>query len=96
MQLDFFNTVNYAGQTLQEAINSCNVQETRILELMQVGNPVTPFEVFELYRNKHPEIPITSVRRAMTCLTKKDILTKSHKMQQERYGKPNHKWERVA
>lgn len=90
----FFNTINLTGEKLKEAKEDCNAQEKNILAIMPFERPMTPFEVLEIYNNKHNEVPITSIRRAMTGLTNKGHLQKTKEMKDGKFGKPNYCWMR--
>lgn len=94
-ELNFFNTINLSGNELTVAKDNCNKQEQRILGIMKIGQPMTPFEVQLFYNSLYDEIPITSVRRAITCLTKKGYLAKKDEMKIEMYGTKNHCWEKI-
>jgi hypothetical protein len=91
----FFNTIGLSGNELEVKKEKCNQQELRILEIMKIGQPVTPFEVSMFYNNLYPSAPITSIRRAMTCLTNKGYLIKRDEMKVEVYGTKNHCWEKI-
>jgi hypothetical protein len=54
---------------------------------------MTPFEVEEAYIKLYPKVPITSIRRAMSNLTKDNKLVKTNAMKQGGYDKPNFIWE---
>lgn len=57
---------------------------------------LTPSMVHQrLWYNSGREYPITSVRRAMTVLTKKKSLQKLTKSKTGPYGKPEHFWKYV-
>lgn len=90
----FFNTIGETGETLKESKANANKQETRILELMV--EPCTPFEVHKLYCLKYPEVPITSIRRAMSNMSSKGFLEKTEQKKTEKYGKVNYLWKRVG
>ena len=95
-QLNFFNTIGLQGEQLAERIKRITPQENRILEIMKVGHPMTPFEVKKVYDSLYFEIPITSVRRAITCLTDRKLLKKRlDLLKVEMYGEPNHCWEKI-
>jgi Fe2+ or Zn2+ uptake regulation protein len=94
MQLSFFNTIHLSGQPLKEAKEQCSLQEGRILDLMQIGQKMTPIEVWGHYCSLYPPCPVTSIRRAMTCLTDKGLLEKCEEMKEGIYGKPNHTWKK--
>ena len=91
----FFNTINLEDDSLKEAIENCNNQEKNVLSLMKDNEGYTPCEVHDLYTQRHDNsVPITSIRRAMTCLTKKGLLAKSTEKREGRFGKPNYIWQR--
>ena len=100
-QLDFFNTINIGGYRLKDAIKGVQKQNNRVLEIMkQVNEPMTPLQVSRVYNIVYSpidgrETPYTSIRRAITTLTKKGALKQLQKMKEEQFGKPNHYW-RVA
>lgn len=90
----FFNTIGEVGETLKESKANANKQESRILELMT--EPCTPFEVHRLYCLKYPEVPITSIRRAMSNMSSKGLLEKTDQKKTEKYGKSNFVWKKVG
>lgn len=92
MQLTFFNTIHLSGEPLKQAKIQASFQEGRILDLMEKGAEMTPCEVWEAYNRYYPNVPLTSIRRAMTCLTEKGLLIKGEKMREGIYGKLNHTW----
>ena len=89
----FFNTIGETGETLKESKANANKQETRILELMV--EPCTPLEVHRLYCLKYPEVPIWSIRRAISNLTSKGRLEKTEQKKTEKYGKSNFVWRKI-
>jgi Fe2+ or Zn2+ uptake regulation protein len=95
MQLNFFNTIQLDEPQLTIAESNCTKQEERILKLMQHGKEYTPFEILDLYQKYYAPVPITSIRRAMTCLTDKGKLQKLPFMKHEQFGKPNHTWKLI-
>jgi hypothetical protein len=89
--MSFFNTIGLKGIDLLEATMQCGKQEYRVLCLMLGGQSYTPFDVHDIYEKCYARTPITSIRRAMTCLEKKGFIEKVG-MKNERYGKPNNTW----
>lgn len=89
---EFYNSINLQGADLETAKAKCTRQEYRIFQIFKTGNAYTPFEIQEIYQKQYPEIPITSIRRAITNLESRGFLKKTETMKAERYGKPNHKW----
>ena len=54
---------------------------------------MTPFDVSEIYNKLYSNAPITSIRRAMTQLTKDNHLVMTEKKRNGIYNTPNHLWE---
>ena len=87
----FYNTINEKDQlSLFKAQGSR--QETAILKWF-TENPETertPFEIWQMLFEE--DTPITSIRRAITNLTKKGLLRKTATQKLEQYGKNNYCW----
>jgi hypothetical protein len=89
----FHNTIALEGVELEKAEKGCNHQEERILRIFAThGGQMTPFDVCNVFNKMYQPIPITSVRRAITNLTKRGKLHKCDRMKKEIYGKPNYYW----
>jgi Fe2+ or Zn2+ uptake regulation protein len=89
----FHNTINASGDTLVAHTITCKSQEERILAIFKETHfKMTPFEVLEKYSKLYKEVPITSIRRAMSNLTEENKLLKLPSMKTEKYGKPNFEW----
>lgn len=89
----FHNTINESGEKLIAHEINCKNQEDRILKIfLDVNLRMTPFDVAEEYKKLYKEIPITSVRRAITNLTEQNKLIKTPYMKEEKLGKPNFTW----
>lgn len=88
----YHNTNQLSINELYEANEKAKSLEQKIEEFFRVnrnGN-FTPFEVSSLMDLNN--IPITSVRRAMTNLTTAGKLEKTNEMRKGQYGQPNHAW----
>ena len=87
----YYNTNKEAGETLKASRKKAATQEERILEFFKrhSRSELCPFEVAHIL---FPGTPITSIRRAMTNLTKKGYLEKLDKFKPGAYGKQNHVW----
>lgn len=92
----FYNTISLDGEELERAKENCKSQEERLQLLIKVNQKVTPFEAHELYEKHFPKVPITSIRRALTNLTKRGLFTRTEIQQKECYGKVNYNWMRVV
>ena len=92
-QLNFFNTINLEGKALEVANKKAVSQEDRIIRIFKqsVYPDLTASEVHKLYQLMNGcDTPITSIRRAMTTLSKSGRLVKTSKARTGLYGKPNY------
>ena len=92
MQTSFFNTINLEGEELIEAINSAKTQEEKVLAIFMIHKILSPVEVEYHYNRKFKEVPITSIRRAITNLTKQGKLVKTEEKIKGKWGMYNYKW----
>lgn len=86
----FYNTINLQSDQLKKAQEQTSAQAVKVLAFF-AGNPsvgFTPFEVADRFN----AWPITSVRRAISDLTKLNFLVKCEEMKPGKYGKPNFTW----
>lgn len=92
-ELFFFNTIHLSGDSLEEAKANVENQGNKILSILKrEDRALTPFEVSKLYDGLYRPCPITSIRRAMSDLTRVGFLEKTHEKKEEKYGKSNFKW----
>lgn len=87
----FFNTTNIQGDALIKARYKAGTQNQIIHEVFR-QNPrreMTPFEVNKILGNKYP---ITSVRRAISTLTKDGELIKTKTRKIGDYGARCYAW----
>lgn len=87
----YYNTNNLDGEDLGKAELSAKGQEADILKFFRArpGLLLTPEDASAALSSR---TPLTSVRRAITNLTIKGLLTKTERMRQGKYGKPIHFW----
>lgn len=94
-QIDlFFNTTHEANPQLEEHLQDALNQNEIILGIF-ITNPntsFTPFEIHTLYCSKYPTCPETSIRRAITTLTKQGKLIKTDTKKKEKYNRNNYLW----
>jgi len=92
--MTYYNTNKESGETLKNSRKKCETQEDEILEFAQeCGHRLSPSHVWVfLFCRK---IPLTSVRRAITNLTNRGLMTKTDYMVDGVYGKKEHTWEAV-
>ena len=88
--MTFFNTNNESGEELKQSRRNAITQEREIYDIFFAEvTPLTPSEVFAKMGQR---CPITSVRRAMTNMTKDGTLKKTNEMRPGLYGKNEHAW----
>lgn len=95
LQISYHNTNKLTGTPLADAETHCRNQEEKILYLFRVYNQrMTPSEVFKKWQLVWPVIPLTSVRRALTNLTRREELRMvEDKLVKGIYGALEHYWE---
>jgi hypothetical protein len=90
--MTFFNTIHETGNKLRQSIQTTVTQEQKVLDyfLRHPDMEFTPAEVFSA--GVCGSAPITSVRRAITNLTKDMLLTRCNSQKAGLYGKVNFTW----
>ena len=88
----FHNTIEADGQVLIDFEAKAKTQEDVIFDLFNQYNKtdITPDEVLLLC--KFENTPITSIRRAITNLTKQGKLIKTNIQRKGQYGKLTYAW----
>jgi len=99
-QLDiYFPTTSLTEKELKEREVRAGTQNGRILEIFRdyPHESFTPFEIRNIWfaRNWYRNVPITSIRRAMTTLTSRGYLEKSRELRIGEYGEKNHTWKLI-
>src|SRR5688572_15180494 len=92
LQMHFYDTISLSEEEfIKEEVNAIN-QEDRIYKIFRVYKKGTPSEILKRYEERWPAIPITSVRRSLSNLTKEGKLIMTDQMFTGLYGKPEHLW----
>lgn len=92
IEIHFHNTIGYEGLDLLEAECNARNQEERIVALFRIFSRGTPSFIMKKYEERWPAIPLTSIRRSMSNLTKEGKLMMTDRMYTGLYGKPEHEW----
>ena len=87
----FHNTIGAKGEELRRREAITTTQEERVLAFF-VQNPGLKATPFEVHERVIPEAPVTSIRRAITNLTRQGKLIKLKARREERLGAPNALW----
>lgn len=89
----YFNTTSLQGDELAIRKAKAQVQEAAILALFRKHGKLGPWQAWELLGRTHP---ITSVRRAITNLAARDLLTKTNDYRDGPEGAREHLWATAA
>lgn len=90
--MTYYNTNGLTGEELVNARYKAHSQSSQLyyffVNLLREGALVTPADL-----HKHfPMWPITSIRRAITDLTKLGVLEKTNERREGEYGQLNYCW----
>lgn len=94
----YYNTTNETGNDLKESRSKASTQDNDILEYFKKNEECSPSQVWKELREKELDrdgvttMPLTSVRRSITNLTKKGYLEKTTNKRKGIYGKPEYIW----
>ena len=90
----YYNTNNETGIDLRESWTSNAKQDELILRIFMIApnDSFTPDEIEEACQRCNKNWPITSIRRAISTLTKHGNLTKTNELREGKYGKKTHAW----
>ncbi len=85
------NTTKETGQVLLDFTEQAEKQDDLVLKFLKhhKGKSFTPFQLHEFILC---DAPITSLRRALSNLTKAEKIVMLQEKETEKYGRPNHKW----
>jgi Fe2+ or Zn2+ uptake regulation protein len=89
----FFNTTHEV-EKLPEYNSKAQTQNERVLKILtEAKTHLTPFEILARYCAYYKSsTPITSIRRSLTVLTKKEKLEKVDIKKNGNYGRANYQW----
>lgn len=91
----FYNTISIEGELLKKEWANSLKQEQFITEIFKCNpnKPLSPSQILSVYNDKYQKkVPLTSIRRAMTDLTAKNVLRKTYIQIAGIYGKPEYCW----
>jgi len=92
--MNYFNTTSEQGIDLVHYEIQAVKQEDIILEIMKIHKSLSPSMVLSKYKIKTGKIntPITSIRRALSVLTKAGHLSITDEKMYGGYGRKEHFW----
>lgn len=89
----YHNTLPVTGELLIRFEEKAFKQDQIVLEVFRVTkSALTPFDVLKELSKRGYNYPITSVRRAITNLTKEGKLVKTEVQKKGMYNAPNNTW----
>tara|TARA_R100000501_G_C2508760_1_gene41328 strand:- start:70 stop:393 length:324 start_codon:yes stop_codon:yes gene_type:complete len=92
MSREYYNTLNESSDVAQESKDKAKKQKDQIFAIFRhTLRPMTPAEVWDRWY-KHKNVPITSIRRAITNLENEGLLEKTNLKKPGVYGKQNYCW----
>jgi len=89
--MDYFNTNHESGNTLKNSITAAIRQQAKVLSLFR-SFPNCRFSPEDIHGQFGDNVPLTSIRRAITNLTQEGKLEKTPHMTFGKYGKKVHLW----
>jgi predicted HTH transcriptional regulator len=89
METSHYNTTKESGKQLEIFEQTAKNQESQILELMKLYKKLSPSDIEE----KTDNLILTSIRRALTNLTKDGKLIKTSEKKKGIYGRDEYLWE---
>ena len=93
MSKGYYNTLNEQDPTLTKSKEKAKKQKDQIFAIYRhTLRPMTPAEIWEKYGYKSRNVPLTSIRRAITNLETEGLLKKTDIQKPGVYGKLNHCW----
>ena len=87
----FFPTTKMSTEGISEMEAKIKGQNMTVLRFF-MSNPSRSFTPFEVLEHTRLNVPITSIRRAITTLTEAGYLVKTNEMREGQYGMTNHCW----
>ena len=90
----YYNTTKETGKQLAVSKAKAYSQEESIMDIFFDRGlmNMTPSDVWHIYCEEFKDVPLTSIRRALTSLTNRYQLVKTDEMRMGLYGKFEHCW----
>ena len=93
MSREYYNTINESKAASKESSGKARKQKDQIFAIYRhTLRPMTPAEIWEGYGFKSANVPLTSIRRAITNLESEGLLEKTDIQKPGVYGKQNYCW----
>ena len=93
MSRDYYNTIKESDKDLKKSESKAKKQKDKIFAIYRhTLRPMTPADIWENYGYKDSNVPLTSIRRAITNLEADGLLKKTDIQKEGIYGKMNYCW----
>ena len=94
MITSYYNTNKESGEQLAQSKAKAYTQEEIIMDLFFDRSVIhmTPSDIWHIYCQEFKDVPLTSIRRALTSLTNRKQLVKSDLTRMGIYGKMEQCW----
>ena len=93
MSKSYYNTINEPDIVLKKSKEKAKKQKDQIFAIYRhTLRPMTPAEIWQNYGYKAKNVPLTSIRRAITNLETEGLIRKTDIQKPGVYGKLNHCW----
>ena len=97
--MSFYNTTNEGGQILLDFKRAAAYQDNLVLDMFKRYNvALTPSECYRKLLDQkliEPSVPITSIRRSITNLTRDERLEKLPGKRVGPHGRPEYTWKYI-
>lgn len=92
---DYHDTTAARPDELAIRKRGCEHQQTLVLAIFQeFRTPMSPFQVWAVYTERgHKQTPLTSIRRAISNLTKDSYLIRTRAQRIGPYGRQEYQWQ---
>ena len=93
MSRDYYNTIKESDKDLKRSESKAKKQKEQIFAIFRhTLRPMTPADIWTNYGYKDSNVPLTSIRRAITNLENEGLLKKTEIQKEGIYGKMNYCW----
>lgn len=93
--VSYHNTTPLSGAQLLEAVRAAEGQDAAVLAIFQSGGVWSPSQVWQQGQLAGRQWLLTSVRRAITNLTKAGLLKQTGAPVDGPYGRPENTWSKA-
>lgn len=88
----YFQTTEKTVSELITAEKKAKRQEDIALEIFKKNSPLSPSQALKIWCKGNKAIPLTSLRRALSNLTRDGLLVKTNILVDGMYGEREHLW----